>query len=391
LFAPDLLLRGCLQVVFGYFKVALVAAAANAVAGLLLCVRSAHDDLRRGCAALMLACGTRISRLGTAASAAAAAPGAGAGRGGNDGDTEAEGAAAAAGSVQPEQPAVAEEKYRAEIEGYVRRRVDECCRLAGLPGLPGAEGGEGGAGVAWASREAGAAAAGLPALPARASEAAVQLLHADLEVSLKTVSCWGKRCAPFLACLLEYGHLGPGRQREIFVLLSFPSPIAAVCPLPQARLEPPLPQLCSQPGADVALFAALERQLARLQAAVAVLARGQAGALAALQGAAGGAAGAAAASLQGALARCAALAAAACGGAAEALARMPPLAPCSGPSLAWRPLPAASWQGARSELQAAGAQLAESYGQLYRREGLHFALSLSVTEVSCLQTRLSCI
>lgn len=51
-----------LQVVIGYFKVACVAAGANVVAGILVCVRSAHDDLRRGCATLLRAQGLRISR-----------------------------------------------------------------------------------------------------------------------------------------------------------------------------------------------------------------------------------------------------------------------------------------------------------------------------------------
>lgn len=50
------------QVVLGYFKIACVAAAANLVSGTLICVRSAHDDLRRGCAALLRAQGICISR-----------------------------------------------------------------------------------------------------------------------------------------------------------------------------------------------------------------------------------------------------------------------------------------------------------------------------------------
>lgn len=142
--------------------------------------------------------------------------------------------------------------------------------------------------------------------------------------------------------------------------------------------------LCSQPGADAAKFAALKAQLARLQRATAVAARGQAACLDALCAATGGPAGIAAAAdgLQAALARGMALAAAACAGAAQALAHMPALAPCSGAALAWRPLPAGTWADARGELAEAAHQAASAYQATFGQEGgLEFALSLQVEEV----------
>ena len=50
------------QVVLGYCWVAFACTAANILAGTLLYVRSAHDDFRRGCAALFRGAGTQISR-----------------------------------------------------------------------------------------------------------------------------------------------------------------------------------------------------------------------------------------------------------------------------------------------------------------------------------------
>ena len=92
-----------------------------------------------------------------------------------------------------------------------------------------------------------------------------------------------------------------------------------------ARVEPPWPQVCSQPGASLAKYAALEHELQLLVAGVAVLdsacereselLRGSEEAAAAMQGALGGAL---------------ALAAAACARAAEALAHMPAKGPCAG-------------------------------------------------------------
>ena len=52
----------CRQVVLGYCWVAFACTAANILAGTLLYVRSAHDDFRRGCAALFRGAGTQISR-----------------------------------------------------------------------------------------------------------------------------------------------------------------------------------------------------------------------------------------------------------------------------------------------------------------------------------------
>ena len=53
-----------MQVVLAYFKVACVAAGGNVVAAIFVYVKSAHDDVRRGCAALLGAQGLRISRQG---------------------------------------------------------------------------------------------------------------------------------------------------------------------------------------------------------------------------------------------------------------------------------------------------------------------------------------
>ncbi|EFN52423.1 hypothetical protein CHLNCDRAFT_138922 [Chlorella variabilis] len=296
-------------VVIGYFKVAFVAAAANVVAGVLVCVRSAHDDVRRECAAILRGLGARISRLGTAAAGAAAGPAPAAADGW-----------AAGRDVGREEGAV--DRYLAGIRVYVDTRASECCATAGLEEASRQAAGSG----------AAAAEVGLPPPPAGASEAGLAPVWAALETSLKT-----------------------------------------------SRLEPPLPQLCSQPGADPAKYGALEGQLARLQRAVLVLGRGQAGCLAALR-ASEGAAGATAARLRGALARVSGLAAAACAGAAEALAHMPALAKCSGAAVRWRPLPRAAWEEARGVLAAEGARLAESYVEGYQQGGLDFALSLGIAE-----------
>lgn len=152
----------------------------------------------------------------------------------------------------------------------------------------------------------------------------------------------------------------------------------------QARLEPPLPLLCSQPGSSVAKYAHLQQELARLQQATAVLGRGQAACLSALCAAAAGPAPTAAATeqLRSVLAHATALSAAACAGAAQALAHMPALAPCAGAALRWRPLPAGAWAEARAELAAAARQAAAAYQQSYQEQGLDFALGLHVEGVS---------
>lgn len=154
-----------------------------------------------------------------------------------------------------------------------------------------------------------------------------------------------------------------------------PSPV-------QARLEPPLPLLCSQPGSSVAKYSTLKDQLSRLQQAAAVLERGQARCLHVFSSPSNEpAAAAAVAEVQAALSGAAALVAAACAGAAEALGHMPALAPCSGPALSWRPLPAAAWVEASASVADAARSLAASYQEAFQRDGLDFALSLAVEEV----------
>lgn len=157
-----------------------------------------------------------------------------------------------------------------------------------------------------------------------------------------------------------------------------PAPLAPL----QARLEPPL--MCSQMGSSVAKYAKLKQELLRLEQATAVLGRGQAACLAALRAADGGPAptAAAAQALRGALARASALSAAACAGAAEALAHMPVLAPCSGPALRWRPLPLGTWAEAQAQVAAAARQVSAAYREAYQQEELDFALSLNVEGVS---------
>lgn len=160
------------EVVLGYFQVAGVAAAANMLAGCLIYVRSAHDDLRAGCAALLRAQGLRISRLGTAAGGAAAGPGSAA-------------AGAAVGpqgvALAPQGHAVAADAYLASLRGYVDGQVAACLAAAGIEGAAAAAKGGGGGGSASAD-------AGLPPLPAGARQAGVELGFATLELSLKTVS-----------------------------------------------------------------------------------------------------------------------------------------------------------------------------------------------------------
>jgi hypothetical protein len=164
--------------VWGYFKLACICCAANILAGTLVCVRSAHDDVRRGCAALFRGAGLRISRLGTAAAAAAPdaaaaaaalpVPGAASsGKGGSDGGAR----------VQGQEAAV--ERYLAGIQKYIDGRVAECAEAAAL----GSDGSEGSA-----DSTAVDAQTGLLPMPAGARDADLELLWAAMEVSMKTVS-----------------------------------------------------------------------------------------------------------------------------------------------------------------------------------------------------------
>lgn len=316
-------------IVIGYYKVALVAGAANALAGVVLCVRSSHDDVRRGCAAVFSGLGLHISRLGTAASGAAVSTPP------HVADGE-EKAIAVVDSSQPPPAAgwsdsqlqdEAVKQCAADETCYVQARIAECSKGVKLLDKPAEKATSNGGSV---RRKAGAR--GLPPLPAQAEEATLNMVWAELELSLKT-----------------------------------------------AKFEPPLPQLCSQPGADLAKYAALATQLARLQRAVMVMRRGQARCLSALS-ATDGTTAATAARLRTVLGRLSSLAAAACGGAAQALAHMPALAACSGAALRWRPLTADDWAAAREDLSAEAALLARSYEEEYTKGGLAFALSLGLGE-----------
>ena len=190
---------------------------------------------------------------------------------------------------------------------------------------------------------------------------------------------WRRLCCAQPLVLLRFTSSGSHRKHPH---TSLPVPASTLVLAWQIRLEPPLPQLCSQPGADAAKYASLEKQLMRLQRAAVVMGRGQATCLAALRHSGGGPGGAAAAErLQGALTQVTSLAAAACAGASGALDHMPALAPCAGPALRWRPLPAAAWTGARAALCAEAALLAGKYKQAYEQQGLEFALSLGIGEV----------
>jgi hypothetical protein len=178
--------------VWGYFKLACICCTANILAGTLVCVRSAHDDVRRGCAALFRGAGLRISRLGTAAAAAApdAAAAAGAlslpvaadsGKGGSDGGSRLHGQEAAV------------ERYLAGIQKYIDSRVAECAEAAAL----GSDGSEGSADATALDPQTG-----LLPMPAGARDADLELLWAAMEISMKTVSegrgwraSWRQLCA----------------------------------------------------------------------------------------------------------------------------------------------------------------------------------------------------
>ena len=387
------------QVVLGYWKVALVAAAANAVAGVLVYVRSAHDDLRRDCAALLRAQGIRISRQAGAGGALArdsvrahACPHVAARRklrlithrhlcprcrlgtaaaGGSNGAALQGGLqAAASGEAKgaPSSSSGAQQRCLGGIRAYVDARVAACAAAAGIDadacGL--------GAGAAAAASSEGpdsVANTGLLPLPESASDAELELTWNVLEMSLKTV------------------RVGPG----LAPAMRMPASAACCCNLlrpsctwllPQAKLEPPLPLMCSQPGSSPIKYAALKAALLRLQQATAVLGRGQAACLHALRAGEGSATTAPAThQLRAALAEATALAAAACAGAAETLAHMPALAPCSGAALRWRPLPADAWAEARAVLARAAQGLAAAYQEGFGQQGLDFALALGVQQV----------
>lgn len=99
---------------------------------------------------------------------------------------------------------------------------------------------------------------------------------------------------------------------------------------PQASLEPPIPGLCSQPGADLDAYRTVKVQLELLSGSVFALGaacnRGRMSDLAAAAGMPEEQQRAMRSVLAGSLG----LAAAACGRIAEALAYMPALRPCSG-------------------------------------------------------------
>ena len=167
------------QVVWGYFKLACICCAANILAGTLVWVRSAHDDVRRGCAALFRGAGLRISRLGTAAGASAA-PDAAAADGALSLPATADSVkdGSKGGSKLQEQEA-AVERYLAGIQKYIDGRVAECAEAAAL----GSDGSEGGA-----DATAVDAHTGLLSMPAGARDADLELLWAAMEISMKTVS-----------------------------------------------------------------------------------------------------------------------------------------------------------------------------------------------------------
>lgn len=86
--------------------------------------------------------------------------------------------------------------------------------------------------------------------------------------------------------------------------------------------------------------------------------------------------------LHGAMATALSTAAAACGRAAEVLADMPPLRRCSGPSLRWRPLPAAEWEARRQGLFELCTELMTTYSEKIAQGGLDYALSIRPQRVS---------
>eukprot|EP00887_Chlorella_sp_A99_P000274 scaffold13.g274.t1 len=287
-------------IVTGYVKVALVTAGAMVIAGCLVYVKSAHDEVRRCMAAILRDTGARISRLGStllaqhAPAAASPAP-------------RLAGAAAARGDGS----------LAAAVEHY-RLRLDELLNAAARTGEEGAPTGEG------RVPADGKVVPPRPPLPAAAADKA----WSTLETAMKT-----------------------------------------------AKIEPPWPLLCSQPGANMAKYEVLEHQILLVSAAATVLdaaAEGGAPLLAGdeVHGAA----------VARGLGHALALAATACGRASDALGCMPLGGPCAGPGLRWRPLELAAWAAARAELADLARTMASDYQTAFESLGLEFALSLDVVQ-----------
>lgn len=183
-------------IVTGYVKVALVTAGAMVIAGCLVYVKSAHDEVRRCMAAILRDTGARISRLDStllaqhAPAAASPAP-------------RLAGAAAARGDGS----------LAAAVEHY-RLRLDELLNAAARTGEEGAPTGEG------RVPADGKVVPPRPPLPAAAADKA----WSTLETAMKT-----------------------------------------------AKIEPPWPLLCSQPGANMAKYEVLEHQILLVSAAATVL------------------------------------------------------------------------------------------------------------------------
>lgn len=103
----------------------------------------------------------------------------------------------------------------------------------------------------------------------------------------------------------------------------------------QAAVEPPWPGLCSQPGADLAPYHALQREMELLGAAITALKTACGSGRLADVGAATGLEAEQLGRLRTALAQGLGLTAAACARAADALACMPALGPCYGERWHW--------------------------------------------------------
>lgn len=149
--------------------------------------------------------------------------------------------------------------------------------------------------------------------------------------------------------------------------------------LGMAAFEPPLLGLCSQPGASLAAYGWLKKELELLCGSIfalrAACQRWSLEELAAAQGTQGYQE-----QEQATSAVCSALATAAacCAGCAEALEHMPPLGACSGPAVHWRPMDASRWLALRADLAATAAAVADAYNEGRQASGLDFALEVDV-------------
>ena len=285
------------------------------VGGCTVYVLSAHEEVRRAAAALALDAGRSISRLSSELLVPSAP---------SDGD--------AAAAAEPQKAAAAD---GAPPPQFVR---DEQLLHAHLELLLAALGGGQPHGC------------GCTSLQAAAGSVAVPREFARLERSL-TMVCGLASYAASQMCKLQEA---PTSASQLAPAAPMRPPLSY--PAAQAAYEPPWLGLCSQPGANLQAYAAVQRELQLLGGAIFCLrATCSGGSLCELAGGAG-LAPPLKALLHSALATALATAAAACMRASEALTCMG-----SGPVHWWRPTDAARFAECCAALAAAGAQLSAAF------------------------------